>query len=86
LDLHLPGVASLKEKRFILKSVKIKIRNKFNVSIAEIDYLDKWQRAGIGVACVSNERRFIESTLSKVINTIEQDDRIELIGSVSDFL
>ena len=82
IDIYLPAIRSLKEKRFVLKSLKTKIQNRFNVSIAEVDYQDKWQRTCLGIACVSNERRLIDSTLNKVLNLISQDDRIEIINHV----
>ena len=78
-ELLIPGAASLKEKRFVLKSVKTKIQNRFNVSIAEVDHLDKWQRACPGVACVANERRFLDEVMSKITNAMMEDHRFEVI-------
>ncbi|MCK4351047.1 MAG: DUF503 domain-containing protein, partial [Candidatus Krumholzibacteria bacterium] len=45
----LPGCNSLKEKRFVLNSLKARLRNRFNVSVCEIDYQDKWQRSELGL-------------------------------------
>lgn len=70
---------SLKDKRRVVKSIKDRVRNKFNVSIAEIDALDKWQWATLGVACVSNDSRFANSVLSNVVNLIEEVDLVELM-------
>ncbi|MBN2415857.1 DUF503 domain-containing protein [bacterium] len=78
LDLFLPGASSLKEKRMILKSYKAKIRNQFNVSVAEVGFHDKWQRSTIGIAVVANERRFIDEVLSSVSRFIERDGRVEI--------
>lgn len=78
IEIFIPESGSLKSKRFILSSMKARLRNKFNISIAEVDDNEKWQRATLGVAVVSNERRFIEQVVSQVINTIEADDQIEL--------
>ncbi len=75
----IPGVSSLKEKRFVLKSIKTRLQNKFNASVAEVDHHDKWQRACLGIACVSNERRFLDETLNKIMNILLEDTRIELI-------
>lgn len=86
IELYLPGVLSLKEKRFVMKSIKQRIRNQFNVSIAEVDYNDKWQRAGLGIACVSNDRRFIDSTLTKIMNFIQNEDRVEVINHNTEIL
>jgi len=78
VELYIPGTTSLKEKRFVLKSVKTRIQNRFNVSIAEVDWMDKWQRTCLGIVCVSNDHRFLESTLAKVVNAIEQESRVEM--------
>ena len=50
VQLHLPESRSLKDKRQVVKSIKERIRNRFNVSIAEVDYLDLWQRCAIAIA------------------------------------
>ena len=78
-ELYIPDSGSLKSKRFVLKSIKTKIRNKYNVSVAEIENNDKWQRSSLGFAVVSNDRKIIDSTLNKVINFIESDLRVEII-------
>lgn len=86
IELYIPGIGSLKEKRFVLKSIKTKIRNSFNVSLTEVDYLDKWQRSILGIACVSNDRRFIDETCSKVIRAISRDTRVEIIDQIIEIL
>lgn len=52
-ELFLPGSVSLKDKRQVLRSVSMHVRRKFNVSIAEVEFQDLWQRAAFGVSCVS---------------------------------
>jgi uncharacterized protein len=52
-ELFIPSSRSLKDKRQVLRSVVQTVRNKFNVSIAEVEYQDLWQRAALGVSCVS---------------------------------
>ena len=84
VELHLPAAGSLKEKRFVLKSLKTRMRNKFNISVAEVDYLDKWQRSTLGIVCIANERRFLDETLSKVVNLIETENRVIIIGQQSE--
>ena len=76
LEMHIPQVSSLKEKRSILKSLKQKIHNEFNVSIAEVDYLDKWQRSAFGICIISNERAHFDSQVSKLESFIEHENRI----------
>ena len=78
LHLRLLEGRSLKEKRRVIKSIKDRIRGKFNVSIAEIDKLDKWQSATLGVACVSNDARFTNSMLSNVVDFVNGIHTVEL--------
>jgi uncharacterized protein len=79
IELFIPESGSLKAKRFVLKSIKTKIRNKFNVAIAEIAHLDKWQRSSLGFSTVSNDKKLAESIINKVISFIENDYRVEVI-------
>ena len=79
LHLRLLENHSLKEKRRTVKSIKDRVRSKFNVSIAEIGGLDKWQRATLGVACVSNDAGFANSILSNVVNLISAMRPVELV-------
>ena len=79
LSLFIPQANSLKSKRQILKSLKDRIRHKFNVSVAEINCLDKWQRATLAVACVSSDKRLVNSVLSKVITLVDAQRAIELL-------
>jgi uncharacterized protein len=71
IELRIPGSDLLKAKRRVVKSLKERAQNRFNVAIAEVDRLDDWQRATLGVACVSNDSRLVDATLSKVVNWIE---------------
>jgi uncharacterized protein YlxP (DUF503 family) len=71
LEFYLPESHSLKTKRQVINSLKGKLKNRFNISIAEIDHLDVWQRAALGVAIISNDRRHVDSELSKVLNFID---------------
>jgi uncharacterized protein YlxP (DUF503 family) len=70
--LYLPEAHSLKEKRQIVKSVKDKVRNRFNVAIAETDDLDLWQKARLGVCTLGNDRRQVNGRLDQVANFIER--------------
>jgi uncharacterized protein len=58
---------SLKDKRMVLRRIKDLVRQKFNVSIAEVAENDLWQRAVLGLAVVGNDRRFVESALDEVV-------------------
>lgn len=79
VELFLPGCNSLKEKRMIVKSLKDRVKNKFNVSIAEVEYQDKWQRAGIAVVTVSESRKYTDETLNKVFRFFDEGFGFELI-------
>jgi hypothetical protein len=71
VDLQIHGNSSLKGKRKVVKSITTRLRNKFNVSVAEVDFQDKWQRCRLGVSAVSNDKRLVDSQLNQVINVIE---------------
>lgn len=71
VELRLAENHDLKGKRQVLKSIKDRVRNRFNVSIAEVDDLDAWQHATIGVACVSKDRDVVERTLAHVATFVE---------------
>ena len=71
LDLVLAENQSLKGKRQVIRKVKDRVRNRFNVSIAEIGSLEQWQRATIAIACVSGDRRHLQSQLSHAVDFID---------------
>ncbi|MGA2220350.1 MAG: DUF503 domain-containing protein [Verrucomicrobiia bacterium] len=71
VDLSIPGADSLKSKRMVLRSLKDRIRREFNVSIAEVADNDQWQSASLAIVVVSNDKRFANQVLSKVVDLIE---------------
>jgi uncharacterized protein YlxP (DUF503 family) len=75
LELRLEHSHSLKEKRHVLESLKTRLRNKFNVSVAEIEYQDLWQRAALAAVTVSSDRVHAE----KVLRSVE-DEAASLLG------
>ena len=75
IHLHLPGCASLKEKRGYIKPLIARLRREFNLSVAEIDLQDSWQETVIGCAMIGNERAFLESALQTVARWIESNWR-----------
>jgi hypothetical protein len=72
ITLHLPAAQSLKQKRQVVKSLLTRVRNQFNVSIAEVDSQDAWQIAVIGVACVSTSQKYAHGQLESVVRFIEE--------------
>ena len=86
VELQLPGAQSLKDKRRLLKGLKEKVKHRFNVSVAEVDHEDLWQRATLAVACVANDARHANEVVSKAVNFIESlsdgeviDVRVEVL-------
>jgi hypothetical protein len=70
LALFIGASHSLKEKRMVLRRVKDLVRQKFNVSIAEVAENDVWQRAVLGIAVVGNDRRYVDGALDEVIGFV----------------
>jgi len=70
ISLRLPENLSLKGKRRVIKSIIAQVKNKFNVSVAEVDDQDLWQLATLGICCVSNNKRFTNEILSKVVDFV----------------
>ncbi len=75
LEIHVEYSHSLKEKRQVLKSLKDRLRQRFNISIAEIDHLDSWQASLIAAVTVSNDRVHAEQVLQAV-----EADAAKLLG------
>lgn len=79
VDLNLPGVSSLKEKRRRVKSLLARVQNRFGVSIAEVDYNDSWRRAQLGAAVVSNEKKHAEQVIARLMQMIEAEPEMVLV-------
>lgn len=71
VDLQIPENSSLKGKRKVVKSITSRLRQRFNVSVAEVDFQDKWQICRIGVSVVGNDARLLDSQLRKALDAIE---------------
>jgi uncharacterized protein YlxP (DUF503 family) len=71
IHLHLPGCASLKEKRGRIKPLMARLRREFNLSVAEMDLQDAWQESVIACAMVGNDRVHLESALKTVARWVE---------------
>ena len=75
----IPENASLKGKRRVVKSLVGRLQSRFHVSAAEVGDQDLWQRAEVGLAVVSNDRRFINSILDKIEDFVEREAEAEII-------
>jgi hypothetical protein len=71
LIFQLPGNRSLKGKRQVSRSIIQRIRNRFNVSVAEVANLDRWQTLSIGVTCATNDSRHANEIMSKIVHFAE---------------
>ena len=86
IELDIPA-ASLKDKRRVIKSVVARLRNKFNISVAEVDQLDSWQHGIIAAVAVSNDRDYVHGLMMRVARWVDEsrldcdliDYEIELI-------
>lgn len=67
LELHIEHAQSLKDKRQVLRSLKDRLRAKFNVAVAELEYHDTWQRSVVGIVTISNEEHHVEESLQQVL-------------------
>ncbi len=81
IEILIPGSNNLKDKRKIVKSLKDKIRYNYNVSVAEIDYQEKWQRATIGFSVVNERRGEIEILIEKIKKTIEENFEVIILNT-----
>lgn len=73
LEIYLPYSHSLKEKRKTLNSLKDRLKKKYNVAFAELDYQNKWQRSKIGLVSLNNLKRVVENIFHKIILDVEEN-------------
>ncbi|MDD2556269.1 MAG: DUF503 domain-containing protein [Syntrophaceticus sp.] len=79
IELHIGGAHSLKDKRRILKSLIDRVKAHHNVSIAEIDNQDIWQRSTVAFVCVANERKHTFQVLNSVVKVFEKQGEYEIL-------
>jgi uncharacterized protein len=71
LDIHFPYSQSLKDKRKELNSLKGRIRQKYNIALAELDYQDTWQRTKIGIVTLNSQAGLVKDILTKILKDVE---------------
>ncbi len=89
LEIRIEDAHSLKDKRHVVRSLKDRLRNSFNVSVAEIDVSDLWQRATLGVVSISDSRDYLEGLMRNVENTavrLANNNGAEIVDSFLDYL
>lgn len=72
LEIHIPDARSLKDKRQVLRSLKERLRARFNVAVAELDHQDTWQRSQVGIVSLSNDEAHLEQSLRVVFDEAER--------------
>ncbi len=86
LELHFPGARSLKDKRQALRSLETRIRNRFNVSVAEVEHQDLWQRSRLAVVSVNTDHSHLESTLASIAGEAGSARDILLVDAQTELL
>jgi uncharacterized protein YlxP (DUF503 family) len=80
-DLRVPGCGSLKAKRHVVKSLSAALRSRFNVSVAEVDHHDLWQRTAIAVGAVDREQYHVRKVMHEVERFVETWAAVEVIAA-----
>jgi uncharacterized protein YlxP (DUF503 family) len=81
VEIHIHGSQSLKSKRGVVRSITQRVRNRFNLSVAEVGGQDTWQLAVLGMATVGSDRQRVRGQLEQVLTFIEDLHLAEVLGS-----
>ena len=79
IHLRLQAAASLKEKRQVLRSLRDRLKNRFNVAIAEVGSQDRWRDIELGVVSVGSDRRVVDAELEAITRFLDDDVRFEMV-------
>jgi len=79
LEIYIPYSHSLKEKRKSLNKIKDRVKNKFNVAFAELEFLNKWQRSKIGLVTINTQKSMVEKIFHKIVLEIEENIEGEIL-------
>ena len=86
MDILIPGNSSLKGKRKVIRSIIDRTKSRFNVSVAEVDDHELWQRSKLGITLVGNEKKHIEPLLNRVIDSIYGLNLVEILHTNVDIM
>ncbi len=86
VEVFIPLSGSLKSKRSVLKSLKDRVRSKFNVCVAEIGAQDKWQRSVLGFSAISSDKTHLDQSLQAILSFIKEIHDLEVIDHALEFL
>ena len=78
LRLMIPGAHSLKDKRRAIRSIKDRLKSRYNVSVAEVDAQDVWQTAVLGVCAVGTDRAYVQGMLEKIVTFVRSSRHVVL--------
>lgn len=81
IELFIPDSLSLKDKRQVILSMKDRLHKKFNLSVAEVDGQDLWQKTVLAMACVANDGRHVNQVLDQALNLIRGNPAVEIVQS-----
>jgi uncharacterized protein YlxP (DUF503 family) len=79
VELRIPSAQSLKDKRSAVRGLKDRLRSRFNASVAEVAYQDKWQRAVLAVCMVDSDKRRLESGMARVRQLCEEAQGVQIV-------
>ena len=86
IELMIPWARSLKDRRSAVRGLKDRLRSRFNASVAEVAYQDKWQRAAIAVCMLGSDRRQLESDMARVRQLCEEAQDLQIADMVQQWL
>ena len=86
VEVHLPVSHSLKDKRSVLKSVRDRLRHRFNAAVAEVDPNETWQRATLGISTVGGDRAYVQGLLRELTEWLRATRLVELIRVEEDYV
>lgn len=86
VELFIADSQSLKDKRQVLHGLKDRLRNKFNLSVAEVDGQDLWQKSVLAMVCVASEGRFVSQVMEQALNVIKSMPLVEVTRTQQELL
>ncbi len=86
VELYIPGATSLKEKRMVVRGIKDRISHHYNVSIAELDFQDKWQRARLGIVQIGNDFKYVEKNMQAIFRLIDGNGLAQVVDHHLEFI
>lgn len=86
LELHFPEARSLKDKRQALRSLETRLRNRLNVSVAEVEHQDLWQRAVLAIVSVNNDQAHLDTALGAAVSEASRSRRLVVLSAETEIL